>query len=214
MVMTTIALAPVTADDYESVYNEAHGDAARIPWPSRMASPALVNWLNAVAPTLVRCGARVAVAGCGLGHDAREVIRRGYEVTAFDVSATAIRWARSLDLDHANSYVQADLFKVPARWMRRFDLVVDGNNLSYFAPGSQPAAIAALAALLAPHGHLLVFCAGAAGGSDAEEGPPWPLSERRLREAASLAGLAAQGPVACFSDDEDQLRLRAVFHRA
>jgi SAM-dependent methyltransferase len=156
----------------------------------------------------------VAVAGCGLGHDAREVIRRGYEVTAFDVSAAAIRWARSLDPDHASSYVQADLFKVPARWMRRFDLVVDSNNLNYFAPGNQQAALAALAAMLAPHGHLLVVCAGAAGPSDAEEGSPWPLSERQLREAASLAGLAAQGPVACFSDDEGQLRLRAVFQRA
>lgn len=212
--MTTTALAPVTADYYESVYAEAHGDAARIPWPSRRANPAVVAWMNAAAPALVRCGARVAVAGCGLGHDAREVIRRGYEVTAFDASATAIRWARSLDPDHAASYVQADLFKAPARWMRRFDLVVDGNNLNYFAPGNQQAALAALAALLAPHGHLLMVCAGAAGAPDAEDGPPWPLSERWLREAASLAGLAAEDPVACFSDDEDQLRLRAVFRRA
>ena len=89
-VMTTTAVAPVSVADYESVYADALGDPGRIPWPSRRASPAVVNWLNAAAPTLVRCGARVAVAGCGLGHDAREVIRRGYEVTAFDISAAAI----------------------------------------------------------------------------------------------------------------------------
>ena len=213
--MTTIAVAPALADYFESVYTEAGGDSNRIPWPSRRASPALVNWLNAMAPSLVRCGARVAVAGCGLGHDAREVIRRGYEVLAFDFSAAAVRWARSLDPDHVNCYVQADLFKAPARWMRRFDLVVDSNNLNYFAPGAQHEALAALSKLLAPHGLLLVVCAGARDAdADAEEGPPWPLSEQQLREAAAMSGLAAQGPISCFADDENQTRLRAVFRRA
>lgn len=213
-VISTTAVAPVSADDFESVYADAHGDAARLPWPSRRASPAVVNWLNAMAPSLVRCGARVAVPACGLGHDAREVLRRGYEVVAFDVSPTAIRWARELDPDHAAGYVQADLFKVPARWIRRFDLVVDGNNLQSFPAERRTEVLGALAALLAPHGHLLVVCAAVPEEGALDDGPPWPLTERRLREAAASARLALVGPPACFSDDEGRLRLRAVFRRA
>ena len=103
MTTTTEPLA-TTVDYFESVYAEAAGDASRIPWASRQPSQALVNWLNAVAPGLIRCGARVAIAGCGLGADAREVIRRGYEVTAFDCSQTAVGWARQLDPDHADAH--------------------------------------------------------------------------------------------------------------
>ena len=166
-------------DYFESVYAEAAGDAGRVPWASPHPSKALVNWLNAVAPTLIRCGARVAVVGCGLGADAREVIRRGFDVTAFDCSATAITWARSLDPDHADCYVQADLFEPPGRWVRRFDLVIDINNIQALQPHLHRDAVAALSRLVAPHGYLLVICRGAARPAD-DEGPPWPPTQYKI----------------------------------
>jgi SAM-dependent methyltransferase len=215
MATTTEPLAS-TANYFESVYARAAGDPSHIPWASSHPSPALVNWLNAVAPTLVRCGARVAVVGCGLGADAREIIRRGYEVTAFDCSPTAISWARSLDRDHTDAYVRADLFDLPARWTHRFDLVAEINNLHSLEPGLRGDTIAGLARLLSPHGHLLVICQGAAEHVGTEGGPPWPLAENELLEAAALAGLVPHGPACSFTDEEDPPvhRIRAVFKRA
>ncbi len=213
MPTTTEPLA-TTVDYYESVYADAAGDPTRIPWASRHPSKALVNWLNAVAPSLVRCGARVAVAGCGLGDNAREVVRRGYDVTAFDCSSTAVEWARRLDPQHAGAYVQADLFAAPGRWVHRFDLVIDINNLHYIVPGRHGDALAALSRLMAPHGHMLLVCRGADEPVDAGAASPWPVTEGELVEAAGSAGLVPADPICCFTDDEDIRRIRAVFKRA
>ncbi len=212
MSTTTEPLAS-TADYFESVYAEAEGDQTRIPWASRHPSTALVNWLNAAAPSLVRCGARVAVVGCGLGDDAREVIRRGYEVTAFDWSPTAVEWARGLDPSHTESYTQADLFKPPGRWGHRFDLVVEINNLQYVPPAAQKDTVKALSKFVAPHGHLLIVCRGADESAVRDEGPPWPLTERQLAEAADEAGLVTDLGVSCFTDEADVKRLRGLFRR-
>ncbi|MHC4217825.1 MAG: class I SAM-dependent methyltransferase [Planctomycetota bacterium] len=213
MTTTTEPLA-TTVDYFESVYAEAAGDASRIPWASRQPSPALVNWLNAVAPSLIRCGARVAIVGCGLGADAREVIRRGYEVIAFDCSQTAIGWARRLDPDHSDRYVQADLFDPPGRWVHRFDLVIDINNLQVLQPSLHQDAMTALSRLVAPHGHMLVICRGADQLPGAGTGAPWPLTETEIVQTASEAGMAPQGAVCCFTDDQDVPRIRAIFKRA
>jgi SAM-dependent methyltransferase len=202
--------------DFEAIYREARGDRARIRWSDGVPSPALVAWLNAVAPSLVRCGGRVAVVGCGLGEDARALIQRGYEVTAFDISPTAIDWARKLDAQNARSYHVADLFQPPARWRHRFELVVEINTLQSLLPDQREAAFASLRELLAPHGRLLVICRGReAHEAIDDQGPPWPLTEAELLAAASNAGLRLDGSIDSFEDDEKPPthRLRALFRR-
>ena len=59
--MTTTTQPLATSTDYfESIYADAEGDASRIPWEDGHASEALIHWLNTVAPSMVRCGSRVA----------------------------------------------------------------------------------------------------------------------------------------------------------
>ena len=207
--------APTTVEYFEAIYSDAAGDIARIPWANGTSSPALVNWLNAVAPSLVRCGARVAVVGCGLGEDARELLRRGYDVTAFDCSDTAVQWARRSDPVNANSYVNADLFDPPPRWRHRFDLVTEVNTLTALTPDLRSRAMGAIADLVSPHGHLLVIGRGAEKPVEVEAGPPWALTEQELLDAAASASLHLDGQVSSFMDDEDPPvhRLRAVFRR-
>ncbi|MHC4447405.1 MAG: class I SAM-dependent methyltransferase [Planctomycetota bacterium] len=214
--MTTTAHELVTTIDYfESIYADAHGDPGRIPWADGRASPALVTWLNVVAPSMIRCGARVAAPGCGLGDDARELIRRGYDVCAFDCSETAVRWAQSLDAENVQCYAQADVYNPPARWRHRFDLVVEVNNLESLTPDLHERTIAAQANLMSPHGRLLVICRGADQPVGLHEGPPWPMTEAELVAAAARAGLVPDGEVCCFPDDEDPpvQRIRAVLRR-
>ena len=76
----------IDATWFDSFYDVASqkNDATAVPWVHDHPNRAMVNWLNAVAPSLVRCGARVAVVACALGDDAAELVRRGYDVTAFD----------------------------------------------------------------------------------------------------------------------------------
>lgn len=198
---------------FERIYVEADGDPGAVPWSDGRPHPALVAWLNAVAPSIVRCGARVAVVGCGLGEDARELIRRGYETTAFDGAPTAVAWARNLDPDNAGRYHEADLFDPPARWRHRFDLVVEINTLQAIDPARRHEAVQSLSNLVAPHGRVLVICRAAEQPGAIAEGPPWPIAPQELTAAFAAAGLAPEGPIAPFHDDEDPpvLRLRALF---
>ena len=46
--------------DFEAIYADANGNADLVPWADDHPNPALVTWLNAVAPSVIRCGARVA----------------------------------------------------------------------------------------------------------------------------------------------------------
>ena len=202
--------------EFEQIYAQADGDPARIPWEDGQAHPALVNWLNAVAPSLVRCVSRVAIVGCGLGDDARALIHRGYDVTAFDCSVSAIDWARRLDPENADAYVVADLFNVPARWRHRFDLVVEVNTIQALEPERHVEALQAMSCLLAAHGHLLVV---GTGRSDmpVESSPPWPLDARELAADAACAGLLCDDDVCSFLDDQvdpPRTRVRGLFHRS
>lgn len=208
---------PQTAEDFEAIYTEADGNASLIPWVDGQPSTALVNWLNVVAPSLVRCGARVAVVACALGDDARELIRRGYDVVAFDCSETAVDWAKRLDPMNASAYHVADLMDLPSRWNHRFDLVVEIDTLESMVPEQRREAMQPLADMLGRHGRLLVICRAADEPADEADGPPWPLTKQELLESAEAAGLKADEPVSVFEDDEQTppvLRMRALFSRA
>ncbi len=217
--MTTIAGTRgrlSSAPDFEKIYAEANGDPALIPWEDGRAHPALVTWLNAIAPSLVRCGSRVAVVGCGLGDDARALIHRGYDVTAFDCSESAIEWARRIDPDHAEAYVVADLFDAPARWRHRFDLVVEVNTIQAVEPERHVETLQAIAELMSAHGHLLVVGTGRSE-EPTDSGPPWPLDAAVLEANASCAGLVCDDGVSSFVDDQvdpPRPRVRGLFRRA
>ncbi|MCA9292047.1 MAG: class I SAM-dependent methyltransferase [Phycisphaerales bacterium] len=213
----TSPAAPVdtTTEFFETIYADATGDASRVPWADERPHPALVRWLDVVAPSLIRCGGRVVVVGCGLGHDVQELHRRGYDVIGFDCSATAIDWARRIDPERAESYVHADLFDLPPGWTHRFDLVVEINTIQALGPDRRPEAMAAIAALVGRVGHLLVICRGDDVPAAPELGPPWPLTPTELLDLAAGVGLSPTGPIADFMDDEDPpvRRLRAAFAR-
>ena len=213
--MVTVHATQTASDSFEAIYAEAMGDGTRVPWARMRPHPGFVTWLNVRATSLIRCGARVAVIGCGLGDDARELIHRGYDVTAFDCSETAIGWAQELDPENAHCYVHEDLFDLPARWRRRFDLAVEISTLESLSPDRRPEAMRAIVDLLSPHGHLLVICRGTDEPLPYECGPPGAVTPEDLAAAASSAGLT-EVAVADYVDDETPpvRRLRVLYRRA
>lgn len=198
------------AVDFDRVYVEAEGDAAKIPWTRGGPDPGLIAWLDSEASSRLRTGCRAIVPGCGLGDDARELLRRGFDVTAFDFSGEAIAWAKRIDPAQANRFVAADLFEPDPAWLRRFDLVADCFCLQSMPATRHEAAMAALANLLSPRGVLLVcgHC-GLRPAADVE-GPPWPVTPGELAALAAGAGLAALGPIATGISGG---RLRGAFAR-
>ena len=77
---------------FDRFYRQAGGDWDQVPWADRRPNPYLVAWLRTftAAPIRKRC----LVVGCGLGDDAEALASAGFDVTAFDISPTAIDAAR------------------------------------------------------------------------------------------------------------------------
>lgn len=201
---------------FETIYRDASGDAGAVPWADGGPNPALVSWLNSEAPGLIRPGATVAVVGCGLGDDVRELADRGYDVVGFDCSPAAISWARRRHTVVAERLVVADLFALPGSLARRHDLVVEINTLQALDPSLRPAAAAGVASLARPRGAVLVICRGREAGEALPPEPPFPLSYGELESLMAGNGLAPMGAIDAFTDDEcpPNRRLRAVFRRA
>ena len=195
---------------FEDLYRRAGGDWERIPWADLAPNPYLVEWLDAqAAPS---SGSRCLVVGCGLGDDAEALAARGWDVVAFDVSATAIEGCRARFPASSVQWAVADALAPPAEWRGRFDLVLESYTLQVLPPEARAVATAALAATVAPGGCLLVLCR-AREPHEPEGQLPWPLTR------AELDAFRAQGldevSVESFLDAEDPpvRRFRALYAR-
>ncbi|MGB7271770.1 MAG: class I SAM-dependent methyltransferase [Geitlerinemataceae cyanobacterium] len=162
---------------FDLLYTDARGDADRIPWARLTVHPALQDWLDVRQPQGE--GKPALVIGCGLGDDAEALSNLGFQVTAFDISPTAIEWCRQRFPDSAVNYTVADLFNPDYAWVNAFDLVFESRNLQALPVNVRSRAIDAIVPLIAPGGTLLVFTRYR--DTDAKpDGPPWPLSETEL----------------------------------
>ena len=200
---------PAHADDD---YTRARGDPTKLPWWEGGPCPALVSWLNAVAPQVIRPGARTAVSCCGLGDDAVLLADRGYDVTAFDAAPAAIDWAQRRHPRAATYFEQANLFDPRRSWRGRFDFVVDVNALCHAS--DRAGHLRGLRSLMTNRALLLVICHGAGDATAA----PGPLDLKTLASAAREAALAPVGEIGDFEDQDaagrGHRRLRALFERS
>jgi SAM-dependent methyltransferase len=195
---------------FDVLYAEGLEGEAEIPWAEFEANPNLVEWLD--RSTLSSEGTRALKVGCGLGDDAEALAGRGFDVTAFDVSPTAIERCRERFPDSTVTYRVADLFDAPAEWSRAFDLVLESYTLQVLPDAERRRAVGAVADLVAPGGTLLVICRGR-DPDDPEGDMPWPLTrEAVLRfEDEGLDLVAFED----YVDDETPpvRRFRAEFER-
>lgn len=195
---------------FEELYREARGAWDRIPWADLAPNPYLIEWLGAhPAPA---SGSACLVVGCGLGDDAEAFAARGWDVVAFDVSATAIDGCRARFPASRVRWVVADALAPPATWRGNFDLVFESYTLQVLPPAARATASAALAATLAPGGLLLVLCR-AREAHEPEGQLPWPLTRREL-DVFRSHGLE-EVSVESFLDAEDPpvRRFRALYAR-
>jgi len=173
---------------FERLYASAEMGHAVVPWDRAAPHRVLVEW--AASSALDGAGRRAVVVGCGLGEDAQYVAGLGFDTTAFDISASAVRGARHRFPDSAVRYVTADLLRPPAEWRRAFDLVVESLTLQALPDPPRRDAIRNVAELVAPGGQLVVIARAQGEREELEDGPPWPLTRAEI-DAFTAAGLDA-----------------------
>ena len=197
---------------FERLYAEAEAGVSVVPWADGLPDPQLVEWADGVG--LDGAGRRALVVGCGLGYDAEFLAGRGFAVTAFDLSPTAIAAAQRLYPDSHVTYLAADLLDLPTAWAGAFDLVVEAYTIQPLYGPVRERALAALSGPVAPGGSLLVI-ARATDEDEPVRDPammPWPLTRAELAQAG---GPLRVHRIEKYLDAEEspRLRWRAEFRR-
>ena len=201
---------------FERLYAEAERGVSVVPWDDGQPNPLLMAWAeDAAARGVISPGCRTLVVGCGVCDDPGFLAGLGCEVTAFDVSPTAVAQARRRFGDSPVSYRVADLLAPPPAWAGAFGLIVEIYTVQALYGQARAAAIASLAGLVAPGGTLLVI-ARATSEDNPDRDPammPWPLTRGEI-DAFADGGLSTRS-VEQFHDSEDppKLRWRAEFVR-
>jgi SAM-dependent methyltransferase len=166
---------------FETLYAEADGNNNTIPWADLEPNKCLVEFAEL---TNLQGNSRSAlVVGCGLGDDAKFLDDLGFKVTAFDVSATAIEWAKQLHADTKIEFHTADLFDSPQMWNKAFDFVLEIYTIQPLPLEIRPVVIDEIAKFVKNDGKLLVVTRGREDDEEPLE-LPWALSKRDLSRFA------------------------------
>jgi SAM-dependent methyltransferase len=194
---------------FEELYAAADRGEVVVPWAELAPNPMLQRELDNLAVD----GLRTLVVGCGYGDDAAFLARAGAQVTAFDVSPSAVVRCRERFPDLDVTWVVADAVQPPREWVSAYDLVVEIFTLQVLPPPEREAAGFALGRCVAPGGRMLVYCR-AREPEEPEGSMPWPLTTDEVH-ALAVDGLDVER-FEDFLDDEQPpvRRLLAVLRRS
>jgi SAM-dependent methyltransferase len=163
---------------FEALYKESAGKNELIPWADLEPNRFFREW--AEETRLQGEGRKALVVGCGLGDDAHYLHVLGFDVTAFDISPTAIEWAKKLHADTDIVFETADLFQPFRGWLGAFDFVLEIYTIQPLPVGMRTRVIDAIVSFVNDNGLLVVVTRGRRDDEEPTQ-MPWPLSRRDLK---------------------------------
>jgi SAM-dependent methyltransferase len=127
--------------------------AGQTKWDNGKPSPALVNFvaLNSFKP------GKIAVLGCGYGHDALLLSRYGFDVTGFDFAPSAIAHARSLakESDLSAQFLLRSIFQLNSEFTNCFDYIWESGCFCSISSTKRLDYVKTVYSLLKPNGYFL-----------------------------------------------------------
>jgi cyclopropane fatty-acyl-phospholipid synthase-like methyltransferase len=156
---------------------EARYIANDMPWEKGEPSPGLVDFL-AAHPDLSR--GRVAVPGCGTGHDVRAWAAAGFDAHGFDLAPSAVRNAREkTPAGLPAQFEERDFLSEPP--LSAFDWLFEHTLFCAIDPSRRDDYVQAARRWLAPTGQFLaVFYL-----SPDTEGPPFGTNRDEIMKRFS-----------------------------
>lgn len=156
-----------------------------MPWDISQAAPAFIKYLTKNTD-LSNEDKKIAVLGCGLGHDAFYFAnqKQNHEIYGFDFSDSAIKHCNEIKKKNnlKNTYFyQVDFFELISNknWKSYFDCVIEHTSLAAIDPNRRKEYVDLIKYLLRPHGKLigLFFIRPKDLG-----GPPFGITLEEVRE--------------------------------
>jgi len=164
---------------FDALYKESAGDPEKIPWADLEPNAYFKQWAEATG--LKGDGRKALVVGCGLGDDANYLHELGFKVTAFDLSPTAIEWAKKLYPSDEIAFEVVNLFEPPRGWLGAFDFVLEIYTIQPLPIEMRVDAIDAVSRFVNESGEVVVVTRGRADDEELGE-LPWPLSRKDLAQ--------------------------------
>lgn len=163
---------------FEDLYAESTSTGEGVPWANMETHPSFKRWLG--RNTLDGQNKIALVIGCGMGDDAIALEHLGFDVTAFDVSETAIRYCRERFPESSVNFLQADLLQQQKQWHNKFDFVLEIYTIQALPPKYETTLIRNISNFVAPGGRLLVIAGVSQQKRTFDKGPPWLLTSEHL----------------------------------
>lgn len=175
---------------FEPLYASSDTNGEGVPWANMATHPSFGSWLS--KNTLEGDGKFALVVGCGMGDDAIELEALGFQVTAFDVSQTAIKFCKERFPQSKVEFVRADLLEIQSQWQKKFDFVLEIYTVQALPPKYEKELIQNITNFVAPDGHILVIAEVGKEERSFENGPPWLLTAQHI-DSFSSCGLKVVG---------------------
>jgi SAM-dependent methyltransferase len=160
---------------FEEFYKTNFLNEKLIPWAKLQPNEHLEEYLQNNLPH-----GKALVVGCGLGDDAIALSEAGFDVTAIDVSKSAIAWCEERFDGYGVKFQVQDIFELPPEMLGQYDFVFESLTIQSLPLVFRDKVITAIASLLSPEGRLLVVANGKNAG-EKYQGPPWPLEINEVR---------------------------------
>lgn len=101
---------------YDDRYRQVH--EKKLQWASDAPSPIVSQVMERFG---ISTDAQILELGCGEGRDARFLLRRGYRVTATDISTAAVDYCRRENPEFAEHFYVLDC--VAGEWAEKYDFI-------------------------------------------------------------------------------------------
>ncbi len=194
-------------DFFESIYKQSQGDEKKIPWARMQTNEYLTEYLQQHIGE-----GKAIVIGCGLGDDAVALEEAGFDVTAIDVSQTAITWCKQrFDYTNVDFRVQ-DIFDLPQEMLGQYDFIFESRTIQSIPLAFRDKTIQAITSLMAPHAKALVVANGKREG-EVYNGPPWPLTYNELRLFGNHGCDELEFSIFAEESELSTLKFRALFKK-
>lgn len=152
---------PREAEYWQSIYEEGEPG-----WDKGAPAPPLARVLEQMPPP---AGTAVLVPGCGFGHEALLLARRGCAVTAVDFAPAAIAGLRQRAGELPLTALERDLFGLAEEFGGTFELVVEHTCFCAIPVAMRGEYARVMAQVLGKGGQFL----GLFYETDREDGPPF-----------------------------------------